>query len=56
MALKYGFTTGMKLIGDAPFQDVFENYNYNKVYYPGMYKNNYFNFQIGLLFSQFAIK
>lgn len=56
MAFKYGMSTGIKLIGDAPFQDVFENYNFSKVYYPGMYKASYINFQIGLLFSQFGIK
>ncbi|MDP3928929.1 MAG: hypothetical protein Q8R57_07885 [Bacteroidota bacterium] len=52
MVIKYGLTTGMKLIGDAPFQEEFQNYNFDNVYYPGMYKTSYLNLQIGLLFSQ----
>jgi hypothetical protein len=52
LIFKYGITTGMKLSGDAPFQEVFENYNYRSSYYPGMYKGGYLNLQIGILFSQ----
>jgi len=56
MALKYGLITGMKLNGEAPFKEVFENNNRKFTYYPGMYRNIYLNFQIGILFSKVVPK
>jgi hypothetical protein len=54
MALKYGATTGVKLFGKAPFQPVFENFNRDNTYYPGLYKTSYFDIHIGLLYSHFS--